>query len=195
MKDSDVGTSGERGSNERGRVRVGSQFIECKPMRCPYFDTIDRCSGEFANLTEVDKAVTLTRDTQHLTLSTANPHVADMAEPQDDNRNEGENEEIIMDASVAQSSAVDEPMSLVEFMQGEQKKAEVLSGIEKHWRDRYDMLLDHGYQLRKRMRPGWVPSWRDTQLHPNLFEDGYRHWVRTQRSSHVFAIFSSLSIR
>ncbi len=43
------------------------------------------------------------------------------------------------------------------------------------------MLLDHGYQLRKRMRPGWVPSWRDTQLHPNLFEDGYRHWVRTQR--------------
>lgn len=35
----------------------------------------------------------------------------------------------------------------------------VIMPYEAWWRDRYDLLLSRGYQLRPRLRPGWVPSW------------------------------------
>ncbi|KLO19350.1 hypothetical protein SCHPADRAFT_818269, partial [Schizopora paradoxa] len=34
------------------------------------------------------------------------------------------------------------------------------------WRDRFDILQRHGYLLRSRFRPGWVPSWKNTDLSP-----------------------------
>jgi len=77
----------------------------------------------------------------------------------------------------------DAVMPLAEFVLDEQKRAETLLPIEEHWRDRYELLLDHGYQLRRRLRPGWEPSWRGTQLHPNHFEDGYKLWVRSLQQS------------
>ncbi|KAF6746149.1 kinase-like domain-containing protein [Ephemerocybe angulata] len=37
---------------------------------------------------------------------------------------------------------------------------------EAYWRDKYEWLLNLGYQLRPRYRPGWIPSWK---LNPRLF--------------------------
>ncbi|KAG6818621.1 hypothetical protein H0H93_003387 [Arthromyces matolae] len=37
--------------------------------------------------------------------------------------------------------------------------SEELDGIESFWRDHYEYLKEHGYTLRDRYRPGWVPSW------------------------------------
>ncbi|KAI0709591.1 hypothetical protein C8T65DRAFT_739950 [Cerioporus squamosus] len=48
---------------------------------------------------------------------------------------------------------------------------ELLDG-EKYWRDHHDWLLQSGYQLRPRYRPGWVPSWKGTNKIPLFCEDG-----------------------
>ena len=47
-----------------------------------------------------------------------------------------------------------------------------LDGGEAFWRENYQFLLDHGYQLRPRYSPDWVPSWIGTNKHPRNFEDG-----------------------
>ncbi|KAL5536309.1 hypothetical protein ACEPAF_130 [Sanghuangporus sanghuang] len=39
------------------------------------------------------------------------------------------------------------------------------------WRDRFKMLEQLGYLLRPRFRPGWVPSWLNTNKRPLLCED------------------------
>lgn len=39
------------------------------------------------------------------------------------------------------------------------------------WRDRSELLEEHGYRLRPRLRPGWVPSWQGTDLNPTWCED------------------------
>ncbi|KAF6757918.1 kinase-like domain-containing protein [Ephemerocybe angulata] len=41
-----------------------------------------------------------------------------------------------------------------------------LTPLEVYWRDKYEWLLNLGYQLRPRYRPGWIPSWK---LNPRLF--------------------------
>ena len=47
-----------------------------------------------------------------------------------------------------------------------------LSPQECEWRDKERFLEEHGYQLRRRLRSGWVPSWEsDPTLHPVLTED------------------------
>ena len=46
-----------------------------------------------------------------------------------------------------------------------------LDGGEAFWRENYQFLLDHGYQLRPRYSPDWVPSWIGTSKHPRNFED------------------------
>lgn len=43
---------------------------------------------------------------------------------------------------------------------------------ETWWRDHQQMLESHGYLLRPRLRPGWVPSWLNSKKIPILFEDG-----------------------
>ena len=42
---------------------------------------------------------------------------------------------------------------------------ETHTGIEQFWVDRQDLFHSHGYTLRPRYRPGWIPSWR---LDPTL---------------------------
>lgn len=42
---------------------------------------------------------------------------------------------------------------------------------EKWWRDRYQVFLSHGYELRPRLRPGWIPSWRNSKKRPGNCED------------------------
>lgn len=75
------------------------------------------------------------------------------------------------------------PVTLAEFVLEEQQRAEKLLPLEEHWRDRYELLLDHGYRLRSRLRPGWVPSWRNTEQHPDHLEDGYKHCVSSPSDS------------
>ncbi|KAL5530916.1 hypothetical protein ACEPAG_3792 [Sanghuangporus baumii] len=47
-----------------------------------------------------------------------------------------------------------------------------LSSGERVWRNRQRMLERHGYLLRPRFRPDWVPSWLNTAKRPLLCEDG-----------------------
>ncbi|KAL5492948.1 hypothetical protein ACEPAI_4396 [Sanghuangporus weigelae] len=47
-----------------------------------------------------------------------------------------------------------------------------LSPGERVWRNRQRMLERHGYLLRPRFRPDWVPSWLNTAKRPLLCEDG-----------------------
>ncbi len=46
-----------------------------------------------------------------------------------------------------------------------------LHPVEIWWRDRTELWADHGYELRPRLRPGWVPSWLGTDLNPLFCED------------------------
>jgi len=39
------------------------------------------------------------------------------------------------------------------------------------WRERSELLEEHGYQLRPRLRPGWEPSWLGTERNPMYCED------------------------
>lgn len=45
------------------------------------------------------------------------------------------------------------------------------------WRDRNQLLEDHGYQLRSRLRPGWTPSWQNTDINPQWCEDSFARCV------------------
>ncbi|KAJ3473918.1 hypothetical protein NLI96_g12754 [Meripilus lineatus] len=47
----------------------------------------------------------------------------------------------------------------------------VLRPHETWWRDRYEMFLSNGYQLRPRLRPDWVPSWIANGKRPMQSED------------------------
>ncbi|KLO13855.1 hypothetical protein SCHPADRAFT_889747 [Schizopora paradoxa] len=46
-----------------------------------------------------------------------------------------------------------------------------LSESEKWWRDRNQILEDHGYELRPRLKPDWTPSWNGTDRDPRWCED------------------------
>ncbi|TBU50532.1 kinase-like domain-containing protein [Dichomitus squalens] len=47
-----------------------------------------------------------------------------------------------------------------------------LSSLEITWRDRQQYLESRGYMLRRRYRPGWVPSWKtDPSIRPTDAED------------------------
>ena len=50
--------------------------------------------------------------------------------------------------------------------------ASILTSQETEWRDIYYFLLDHGFELRSRYRPGWIPSWLGTDLDDWRCEDG-----------------------
>lgn len=53
-----------------------------------------------------------------------------------------------------------------------------LSNTEEWWRDHHGLLVDHGYELRPRFRPGWIPSWTRNKKDPLLCEDGHPNLVR-----------------
>ena len=48
--------------------------------------------------------------------------------------------------------------------------AELTTG-ELFWRDRYEWLSKHGYMLRPRYKPDWVPSWVGTAKRSFMCED------------------------
>lgn len=52
-----------------------------------------------------------------------------------------------------------------------------LTSAEEQWRDRNQILEDHGYQLRSRLRPGWIPSWQGTDTNPLYCEDSLARCV------------------
>ncbi|KAK0464360.1 uncharacterized protein EV420DRAFT_1038122 [Desarmillaria tabescens] len=49
-----------------------------------------------------------------------------------------------------------------------------LFSSEIFWRDHAAWLKECGYELRPRLRPGWVPSWTGTKKAPYNCEDGHR---------------------
>ncbi|KAL5513542.1 hypothetical protein ACEPAH_3941 [Sanghuangporus vaninii] len=51
-----------------------------------------------------------------------------------------------------------------------------LSDIEKKWTEDYESFLSRGYQLRPRFHPGWIPTWRGTNLSPVACEDVIVHY-------------------
>ncbi|KAL5513751.1 hypothetical protein ACEPAH_4151 [Sanghuangporus vaninii] len=48
----------------------------------------------------------------------------------------------------------------------------LLNKFECWWRDRCELFVQHGYELRPRFRPGWKPSWEGTKKPPFCCEDG-----------------------
>lgn len=52
-----------------------------------------------------------------------------------------------------------------------------LSDSEIWWRNRNQILEDRGYRLRPRLRPGWIPSWQNTDINPQWCEDSSAHYV------------------
>lgn len=58
---------------------------------------------------------------------------------------------------------------------------------EQRWVTYYEYLLEKGYQLRPRFRPGWVHSWKDTNIFPADCEDA---WSRNVSSLVSFLLLS-----
>ncbi|KAB5590966.1 hypothetical protein CTheo_5582 [Ceratobasidium theobromae] len=55
-----------------------------------------------------------------------------------------------------------------------------LQVYETRWAAYYEYLIDTGYQLRPRFRPGWVRSWRGTNHYPEDCEDS---WSRVSNNT------------
>ncbi|TDL21677.1 hypothetical protein BD410DRAFT_724031 [Rickenella mellea] len=60
-----------------------------------------------------------------------------------------------------------------------------LNTAELWWRDRGDVLKQHGYMLRPRYRVGWKPSWLDTGDNVMDAEDGVNISVRTMDATRI----------
>ncbi|KAH8111756.1 kinase-like domain-containing protein [Phellopilus nigrolimitatus] len=67
-----------------------------------------------------------------------------------------------------------DPNDLKFFRELERKGSFNLLPSECWWRDHYEFLLSHGYQLRPRYHPGWKPSWLETDIFPHACEDAYK---------------------
>lgn len=50
-------------------------------------------------------------------------------------------------------------------------RSEILAPYEIFWRDRCSLFEKHGYRLRPRFRPGWVPSWYTNDVYKVSCED------------------------
>ena len=58
------------------------------------------------------------------------------------------------------------------------KRAAKLIDYEAEWRDRQVFLEKHGYMLRPRYHPEWVPSWLSNGKHAEECEDFVKMPVR-----------------
>ena len=73
---------------------------------------------------------------------------------------------------------------------------EELDPREVWWRDRYKTLSDHGYLLRPRYSPQWVPSWKTLNKNWKDCEDSKRIEVRgllpvrLQAGLHIILVWS-----
>lgn len=74
-------------------------------------------------------------------------------------------------------------MRAVNAEQAEEFRAATAAGdydlrpSERWWSETNQILEDHGYQLRSRLRPGWKPSWLDTDINPAFREDSLANYV------------------
>ena len=64
-----------------------------------------------------------------------------------------------------------------------------LVATERWWRDRYNEIAEHGYQLRPRYHPNWQPSWLESGKDFYTVEDGQPTIVRVD-----VVIFFSLQL-
>lgn len=74
-------------------------------------------------------------------------------------------------ASLEQPEASEEPRTNSPIKRASKNDPATLHPGEIWWRDRYQVLLDNGYQLRPRFRPDWKPSWQGKNVHPFTCED------------------------
>lgn len=70
-----------------------------------------------------------------------------------------------------------------------------LSDLETFWRDHQKWLQHHGYMLRQRFSPDWVPSWNATHLPPLRCEDGINLRVWFVKLSHTGRITQLVPIQ
>lgn len=61
----------------------------------------------------------------------------------------------------------------VQSEEGDLLPDDQLEEHEIYWRDKQGFLEKHGYMLRQRFRPGWVPSWIGSNRPPDLHEDNW----------------------
>lgn len=59
------------------------------------------------------------------------------------------------------------------------------------WSERFSFFESHGYRLRPRLRPGWIPSWHTTNVYEALCEDN----VSGPVSAHCTCWFNELQDR
>ncbi len=85
-------------------------------------------------------------------------------------------------------------MRAVNEEQAEEFRARTAAGAydlissETWWKDRNQILEDRGYQLRSRLRPGWIPSWQDTDINPQWCEDRIAGCVSSSRYSCILQL-------
>ncbi len=76
-----------------------------------------------------------------------------------------------------QRSLIDDTVHTIPAKKGD--GMEELTTGEKYWRDTQPFLVKHGYELRPRFRPGWIPSWMGTDMNPVHCEDSIYNPVRS----------------
>jgi hypothetical protein len=77
-----------------------------------------------------------------------------------------------------------DPVAMVNNVLG----ASRLNALETAWRDRYDYLVDNGYRLRPRYRPGWKGSWLGSGKSLAECEDAIEMLVRIEPVEMTFLI-------
>lgn len=71
-----------------------------------------------------------------------------------------------------------DPISTYEPNHPESHYPSDLNDLERIWHDRYHFLLQMGFELRPRYRPGWIPSWLNAKEDSVIYEDSLEHLVR-----------------
>jgi hypothetical protein len=70
------------------------------------------------------------------------------------------------------------PSSANVYSEPPNRQVGALVMTERWWRDRYDEIAEHGYELRARYQPMWQPSWLKSGKDFYTVEDGQPTIVR-----------------
>lgn len=68
-----------------------------------------------------------------------------------------------------------DPISTYEPNHPESHYPSDLNKLERIWHDRYQFLLQMGFELRPRYRTGWIPSWLNAKEESIIYEDSLEH--------------------
>lgn len=80
--------------------------------------------------------------------------------------------------SISTTPPPPDPVPVYKPIQPDSYYPPALNRFERIWHDRYHFLLQKGFELRPRYRPGWTPSWLNTKGELFLCEDSLQHLVR-----------------